>query len=93
MSYFLKSNKTGGLHSLFRRSQSPPEAPYNDGGRDVPVCRIVEKFTLEFLDNNAKKEHLSNTVPAAIIINFVLNLEGEKESFMTMVRPVIASGS
>jgi len=89
--YRVKKNIKDNMYSLWRRSQSPPEYPYGDGGREVPVCRIIESFGLAFIHNNDKKESLSNLIPEAIIIYFTLNLEGEKENFMTMVRPMITS--
>ena len=89
--YRVKKNIKDNMYSLWRRSQSPPEYPYGDGGREVPVCRIIESFRLAFIHNNDKKESLSNLIPEAIIIYFTLNLEGEKENFMTMVRPMITS--
>jgi type II secretory pathway pseudopilin PulG len=90
--YRVKKNPKGGMYSLWRRSQSPPQDPFQDGGKEVPVCRIVESFNLEFVLNNDKKENLSNSTPKAVIIDFTLNLDGEKESFVTMVRPMIAIG-
>ncbi len=90
--YRVKKNPKGDLYSLWRRSQSPPQDPFQDGGKEVPVCRIIESFSLEFVLNNDKKGSLSNSTPKAVIIDFTLNLDGEKESFVTMVRPMVAAG-
>jgi prepilin-type N-terminal cleavage/methylation domain-containing protein len=90
--YHVKKNQEGDLYSLWRRAQSLPESPYEEGGRAVPVCRIVENFKLEFLSDNDIKEDLLHRIPVSIIINFTLNLDGERENFVTMVRPMISSG-
>jgi hypothetical protein len=87
--YRIKQNQGGHLYSLWRRSQSPPEFPYKEGGREIPVCRIIENFRLEFIYNNDKRESLSYAIPKSVLIGFTLNLDGEKESFLTMVRPMI----
>ena len=90
--YHVRKNSNEGLYSLWRRAQSPPEPPYREGGREVPVCRIIESFMLEFAHNNDRKKSLTNFIPAAIMIRFTLNLDGERESFLTMVRPMITVG-
>jgi len=90
--YRVKKNPKGSLYSLWRRSQSPAQDSFQDGGMEVPVCRIIESFNLEFMLNNDKNRGLSNSIPEAVIIDFTLNLDGEKESFVTMVRPMITAG-
>ena len=50
--YHVKKNMKKDTYSLWRRSQFPPEYPYGEGGREVPVCRIIDKFRLEFVYNN-----------------------------------------
>lgn len=91
VSYKVKKNPTDPLYSLWRRVETPPILPYDEGGRDVPICRMVESFRLEFLYNNDTKHSLSGVVPDAIVLSFTLNLEGESEHFVTMVRPMIRS--
>ena len=91
--YMTKISPQSKLYSLWRRAQSPPESPYEKGGRAVPVCRILEDFRLEFLYNNDRRENLSNSIPAAVVINFSLNQDGERGDFMTMVRPMITTGA
>lgn len=79
-------------YTLWRRAQSPPEYPYNEGGREVPLCRIMDSFKLEFIYNNDKKEDSSDLIPKAVVIDFSLSQDGEKENFRTMVRPMITLG-
>lgn len=88
--YHVKKSMKKDTYSLWRRSQFPPEYPYGEGGREVPVCRIIEKFRLEFVYNNDIKKNLTNFIPEAVIIDLTLNIDGEKENFVTMVRPMIA---
>ncbi len=87
--YFLEENPDKGGYSLWRRGQTPPQEPYDEGGRAVPVCRIVEKFELEFVHGDDIIKNLDNALPRAIRIGFTLNLDGETERFVTMVRPMI----
>ena len=87
--YRAKKNTKEDIYSLWRRSQSPPEYPFGEGGREVPLCRVMESFRLEFVYNNDKKKNLLNLTPEAIIIGFTLNLDGERENFDTMVRPMV----
>jgi hypothetical protein len=74
---------------LWRRAQSPPQTPLEEGGKEVPICRIVENFQLTFLKNNTRMKNLEYQVPDAIEIRFTLNFNGQKESFVTMVKPMI----
>jgi len=87
--YRVKKNENDGLYSLWRRAQFPPEYPYDEGGTEVPVCRIIESFHLEFVHNNGRRTELFGFVPDAVILSFTLNLEGEREDFVTMVRPMV----
>ena len=87
--YRAKKDPTENIYSLWRRSQSPPEYPLGEGGREVPLCRVMESFRLEFVYNNDRKENLLNLTPEAIIIGFTLDLDGERENFDTMVRPMV----
>jgi len=88
--YFLEENQDKGSYSLWRRAQTPPQAPYDEGGKAVPVCRIISKFELEFLQGDDIIEDLENAVPRAIRIGFTLNLDGETERFVTLVRPIVS---
>jgi hypothetical protein len=90
--YRVKRNFRENLYSLWRRAQFPPEPPYTEGGREIPVCRIMESFMLDFVHNNDKRLSLINLLPQAIIVRFTLNLDGEREHFVTMVRPMITVG-
>jgi hypothetical protein len=87
--YRVKRNPQGGLYSLWRRAQQPPEEPFGEGGNEVPICRVLESFRLEFQGENDKSESLLNAPPSAVIVSFTLNLEGEREHFVTMVRPMV----
>jgi len=86
--YRLKRNPQGNLFSLWRRSESPPSPPVDEGGREVPLCRIVEKFRLEIQKGNVNKEDSVSLLPAAVLVDFTLNLDGDRERFVTKVRPV-----
>jgi len=90
--YQIRKNPKGGLFSLWRRSQAPPKFPFDEGGREVPVCRILKSFQLEFFYNDAKRRSLQNTFPQSIVVDFTLELEGERERFVTMVRPLVTIG-
>jgi prepilin-type N-terminal cleavage/methylation domain-containing protein len=90
--YRMVKNPDGESYALWRRSQSPQEYPYNQGGREVPLCRSMENFRLEFVHNGDRKESLINVFPDAVVIDFTLNLEGESERFFTMVRPMVVWG-
>jgi len=87
--YRVKRNPQGGLYSLWRRSQQPPQEPYLEGGSEIPICRILESFRLDFITQDDKLDSLLYVAPAAVIVSFTLNLEGERESFVTMVRPMV----
>ena len=89
--YRVKKNRMGHLFSLWRRSQAPPEYPFEEGGKEIPICRIVENFRLEFVYNNDKRDSLQYAIPQSVIIHLTINLDGEKETFLTMVRPMITS--
>ena len=88
--YRMKKNTGEELYTLWRRMQSPPGIPFEEGGKEVPVCRIIEKFRLEFVVDGVKKEGLTDQIPSSIIIDFMLNLNGERERFVTMVRPMVS---
>jgi prepilin-type N-terminal cleavage/methylation domain-containing protein len=88
--YFLEEDPDNRCYSLWRRAQTPPQEPYDEGGRAVPVCRIVERFDLEFVQGDDIIRDLENEVPRAIRIDFTLNLDGETERFVTMVRPMVS---
>ena len=87
--YRVKKDVKGGLNSLWRRTQSPPQYPFEEGGKEVPVCRFVESFRLEFLFDNDRFDILSDALPDAVVLRLTLNLDGERESFVTMVRPMV----
>ncbi len=89
VTYQLKRDPDGPGFTLWRRTQSPPAAPYDEGGREVPVCRIAERFHLEFVSEGARRKDLIGALPEAVKVAFVLELEGHRESFMTMVRPMV----
>ena len=86
--YRMKKGLKKDIYSLWRRAQSPPEYPYEKGGKEVPVCRIIEKFKLDFIFNNDIINDLQGSMPAAVIIDITLNQDGERENFITMVRPM-----
>jgi general secretion pathway protein J len=88
--YFLEENPDRRGYSLWRRAQTPPQEPYDEGGRAVPVCRIVARFELEFVQGDDIIKDLENKLPQAIRIGFTLNLDGETEHFVTMVRPMVS---
>jgi prepilin-type N-terminal cleavage/methylation domain-containing protein len=90
--YRVKKDQDREEYSLWRRSQSPPGHPYAEGGREVPICRNLESFRLEFISDDEKATALSGKIPKAVVIGFSLNLDGEKASFVTMVRPMITFG-
>jgi prepilin-type N-terminal cleavage/methylation domain-containing protein len=90
--YRLRKDSNSGIYTLWRRAESPPAGPLDKGGREIPICRIVERFKLEFLYGDEATTELTDQIPRAIIIDFTLNLDGERENFVTMVRPMITAG-
>jgi prepilin-type N-terminal cleavage/methylation domain-containing protein len=88
--YKVKRNGSDPLFTLWRRAEYPPASPFDEGGREVPVCRIVESFRLEFVINDdTNLDLIEGKVPEAVVLSFTLNLEGEREQFVTMVRPIV----
>jgi prepilin-type N-terminal cleavage/methylation domain-containing protein len=91
--YRLRKDTKGELYTLWRRTESPPLEPLDEGGREIPICRIIESFKLEFMYGDEWTTELTDEIPRAIIINFTLSLDGEKENFVTMVRPMITAAA
>jgi prepilin-type N-terminal cleavage/methylation domain-containing protein len=88
--YSVKKNTAGPLYTLWRRSEYPPALPFEVGGREVPVCRILESFRLAFVTKDDTKFSLAGgVIPDAVVLSFTLNLEGEREQFVTMARPMV----
>jgi type II secretory pathway component PulJ len=87
--YRVRKNPEGGLYSLWRRVQQPPQEPYQEGGNEVPICRVLESFRLEFFSRDDRNDRLLYVAPSAVIVSFTINLEGERENFVTMVRPMV----
>jgi prepilin-type N-terminal cleavage/methylation domain-containing protein len=90
--YRLRKDPKGELYTLWRRTESPPLEPLDEGGREIPICRIIERFKMEFMYGDESTTELTDQIPRAIIIDFTLNLDGERENFVTMVRPMITAG-
>lgn len=90
--YRMKKNGTDPLYTLLRRAEYPPALPFEEGGREVPVCRILESFRLEFVTKDDTKLSLTGgVIPDAVVVSFTLNMEGETEHFVTMTRPMVGS--
>ncbi|RJR30462.1 MAG: prepilin-type N-terminal cleavage/methylation domain-containing protein [Desulfobacteraceae bacterium] len=90
--YRVKKNRNDDLYSLWRRAESPPSLPYEKGGSEVPVCRILEDFQLGLRSvGDTKQDLVEGAVPDAVVLSFKLNLDGEREHFITMVSPVVKS--
>jgi prepilin-type N-terminal cleavage/methylation domain-containing protein len=87
--YKVTKNQDNPLYSLWRRSEYPPIPPYQEGGSEIPVCRNVENFRLEFVGNNGTKHNLTDGVPEAVVVSLTLKMDGEREEFVTMVRSVV----
>lgn len=88
--YRVQKNREDSLYTLWRRAEYPPAPPFEEGGREVPVCRILENFRLAFVTKGDTSPTLTGgVVPDAVVLSFTLNLEGERENFVTMVRPMI----
>lgn len=92
VSYRLEKDPDGPGAILWRRSESPPSPPFDEGGREIPISRIVEKFHLEFISEDAIKDSLIDVLPDAVRVELVLVLDGYRETFMTMVRPMVNVG-
>jgi hypothetical protein len=91
--YRLRKDPKGELYTLWRKTQSPPLDPLGEGGREIPLCRIIERFKLEFRYGDEWTTELTDQIPRAIIIDFTLNLDGERGNFVTMVRPMITAAT
>ncbi len=89
VTYRLVDDPDGPGSILLRRAESPATPPFDEGGREVPICRIVEKFHLEFMSEGAIRKDLIDILPEAVKVELVLNLEGHRETFLTMVRPMV----
>jgi len=90
VTYRLTNDPDGPGRILWRRSQSPAVPPYDEGGRTVPVCRAVERFQLEFIYKDARKKDLIDVFPEAVVVRIELRMEGHREAFVTMARPMIS---
>ena len=93
VTYFLRKNPKDGLYTLIRRSESPPSEPFDEGGKEVPLCRIIESFRFQPVSEDEANTEANGEIPRALIVDFTLNLDGEKENFVTMVRPMVAAGA
>ena len=93
VTYSLRKNPKSELYTLIRRSESPPSYPFDEGGKEVPLCRIIESFNVQLISEEEPAKELTGQLPRAMIIEFTLNLDGEKENFTTMVRPMITLGA
>ena len=89
VTYALKREPDGPGTVLWRRTQSPPLPPYDEGGREIPICRIAERFRLEFVSKGVRRKDLIDAIPEAVVVELVLELEGHRETFVTMVRPMV----
>lgn len=90
VTYALKKDEDGPGYVLWRRTESPALPPYDEGGKEIPICRIAEKFRLEFVSKGARRKDLIDALPEAVKVELVLNLQGYQETFVTMVRPMVA---
>ncbi len=93
VTYFLRKNPKDEMYTLIRRSESPPTEPFDEGGKEVPLCRIIETFRVQSVSRDEAIGELTGEIPRALIIDFTLNLDGEKENFVTMVRPMVTLGA
>ena len=93
VTYFLRKNPKDEMYTLIRRSESPPSEPFDEGGKEVPLCRIIERLRIQPISEDEAITEVTGEIPRALIIEFTLNLEGEKENFVTMVRPMVAVGT
>lgn len=91
VTYRLEKDQNGSGSVLWRRAESPATPPFDEGGREVPICRIVEKFHLEFMSEGAIRKDLIDILPEAVKVELVLNLDGHRETFLTMVRPMVTA--
>lgn len=90
VTYSLKKDSRGPGYILWRRTESPARPPYDEGGKEIPICRIAERFRLEFVSKGARRKDLVDVLPEAVMVELVLDLEGYRETFATMVRPMVA---
>jgi prepilin-type N-terminal cleavage/methylation domain-containing protein len=89
VTYALKKDEDGPGTVLWRRTQSPALPPYDEGGKEIPICRIAERFRLEFISKGVRRKALTDAIPEAVMVELVLDLEGYRETFATMVRPMV----
>ncbi len=93
VTYTLRKDPKAELYTLIRRSESPPAYPFDEGGKEIPLCRIIESFNIQLITDEEPTKELKGQMPRALIVEFTLNLDGEKENFVTMVRPMITLGA
>ena len=89
VTYALKQDPDGPATVLWRRTESPALPPYDEGGKEIPICRIAERFRLEFVSKGVRRKDLIDAIPEAVVVELVLELEGHRETFVTMVRPMV----
>ena len=89
VTYALRKDPDGPGTVLWRRTESPALPPYDEGGKEIPICRIAERFRLEFVSKGARRKDLIDALPEAVMVELVLDLEGHRETFVTMVRPMV----
>jgi general secretion pathway protein J len=93
VTYTLRKDPRSELYTLIRRSESPPSYPFEEGGKEIPLCRTIESFNIQLITDEEPSKEMTGQIPRAMIIEFTLNLNGEKENFVTMVRPMITLGA
>ena len=89
VTYALKKDPDSPGTVLWRRTESPAVPPFDEGGKEIPICRIAERFRLEFISKGARRKDLIDAIPEAVVVELVLDLEGYRETFTTMVRPMV----
>jgi prepilin-type N-terminal cleavage/methylation domain-containing protein len=93
VTYSLRKNPQNELYTFIRRAESPPSEPFDEGGREVALCRIIENFRIQSVSEDEAASETAGEIPRALMIDFTLNLDGERENFVTMVRPMVAAGA
>lgn len=107
ISYFLKKSeeKEGGVFSLIKRIQSPPDRDPKKGGTEYLVLEDVLALKLQFYNENKQEwkrewdsssvdfnKSLPKAVEIIIEINDPVDPEGEKKSFITTALLEMAPG-
>jgi len=100
--YSLSFPDGGGLGTLFRREQFPPDLPDDEGGNTFAVSGKVRSFNVRYYDGDSwwdlwdsldeNKPSMKGFIPREIEVELVLEDAGSQVTARTRVAPPLAGG-